>query len=316
MSSLLQTTAFVFGLVALGYFSGVSGYLKSELGDALAEFCIAVALPLLLFRTMVNADFAGAAPWLLWAVYFCAVAIAWTSGQLVTGKVFGRDRRASIVGGVASAFSNLLLLGVPFVLGTFGKEAFTILSLLISIHLPVMMAVSMVQFEWADRGTRPPTGPARLAAIFLRNLLRNPLIVGILAGVAWRITGLALPDVAVRLTDALADVAAPIALFAIGLSLRKYGISGNVRPAFAVTAIKLLVMPAAALVFAVLFGLPPLTAKVAVIAASLPAGVNSFLIASQFGTGHALASNTITLSTAFAVLTTAFWVFVVQLAFG
>ena len=45
----------------------------------------------------------------------------------------------------------------------------------------------------------------------------------------------------------------------------------------------------------------------AVAAAALPSGINSYLIAVQFGTGQALASNQMTIATACAVVTTAFW---------
>jgi predicted permease len=83
----------------------------------------------------------------------------------------------------------------------------------------------------------------------------------------------------------------------------------------ALSALKLFLMPAAALATAWLFGLPPLTAKVAVLAAALPAGVNSYLIASQFGTGQALASNQMTLTTALAVVTTSFWLAVANFLF-
>ncbi|TIN49796.1 MAG: AEC family transporter, partial [Mesorhizobium sp.] len=76
-----------------------------------------------------------------------------------------------------------------------------------------------------------PVHPLRVIRSFLRRLFMNPLIIGILAGLAWRITGAPLPDVAMRLVDALADTAGPVALFAMGLSLRRFGISGNVRPA-------------------------------------------------------------------------------------
>ena len=54
MSPVVETILFVFGLVALGYLAGLSGYLKTEVGDALTEFAVGVALPLLLFRTMVG----------------------------------------------------------------------------------------------------------------------------------------------------------------------------------------------------------------------------------------------------------------------
>ena len=75
-------------------------------------------------------------------------------------------------------------------------------------------------------------------------------------------------------------------------------------------------MPAVALGMAWLLGLPPLPAKVAVAAAALPSGVNSYLIATQFGTGQALASNQMTIATAFAVVSTAFWLAIGQAVFG
>ena len=50
--------------------------------------------------------------------------------------------------------------------------------------------------------------------------------------------------------------------------------------------------------------------------AALPSGVNSYLIATQFGTGQGLASNAMTIGTAAAVLTSAFWLAVTQAVFG
>ncbi|MDP3895832.1 MAG: AEC family transporter [Mesorhizobium sp.] len=316
MSPLAETILFVFGLVAAGYVSGLTGYLRTETGDAVAEFAVGVALPLLLFRTMVGADFHGAAPWALWASYFSAILIVWTVGHLVTTRIFGRDARAGVVGGVTSSFSNLVLLGIPFMLGVFGQQGFEVLSLLVSVHLPIMIAASILLFEWASRGEEGGKSLPELGRIFLRRLFTNPLIIGILCGLLFRATGLPMPALAGRLIDALANVAGPIALFAMGLGLRKFGISGNVRAGIALAALKLFLMPAIVLGMAWLFGLPPLTAKVAVAAAALPAGVNSYLIATQFGTGQALASNAMTIGTAAAVLSTTLWLALAQMVFG
>ncbi|CAN7142503.1 AEC family transporter [Aminobacter sp. LjRoot7] len=316
MSPLVETVLFVFGLVALGYLAGATGYLRSETGDALSEFAIGVALPLLLFRTMIGADFHGSAPWSLWATYFIAVTVAWTAGHLVTTRMFGRDGQAGVVGGVSSAFSNLVLLGIPFMLGVFGQEGFEILSLIVSVHLPTMMMASIILFEMFGPRRSEPMHPVVIIRDFLRKILTNPLIVGILAGLAWRATGVPMPGLATRFIDALANIAGPVALFAMGLGLKKFGISGNIKPALALSVLKLMLMPAVALLFAWLFGLPPLSAKVAVAAASLPSGVNSYLIATQFGTGQALASNQMTIATACAVATTAFWLTIATMVFG
>ncbi|MBZ9774221.1 AEC family transporter [Mesorhizobium sp. CO1-1-8] len=311
MSPLTETVLFVFSLVALGYLTGLTGYLKPASGDGISEFAISVAMPLLLFRTMVNSDFHGVAPWSLWGAYFTAVAMTWAAGHLVTTRIFGRDARTGIVGGVSSSFSNVVLLGIPFVLGVFGASGFEVLSLLVSVHLPTMMMASIIMFEIFGRGDSEPVHPLRIIQSFLRRLFTNPLIIGILAGLAWRLTGAPLPNLATRLVDALADTAGPVALFAMGLSLRRFGISGNIRPALALSALKLFLMPALVLGLVWLLGLPPLTAKVAVVVAALPSGINSYLIAVQFNTGQALASNQMTIATASAVVTTAFWLTVV-----
>ncbi len=316
MSPLFETVLFVFGLVALGYLAGLTGYLKTEVGDALSAFAVGVALPLLLFRTMVNADFHGTAPWALWTTYFTAVIVAWTAGHLAITRIFGRDGQAGVVGGVATAFSNLVLLGAPFMLGVFGQQGFEILSLIIAVHLPTMLMASIILFEVFGRRKNGGVHPRAMILDFLRKIGTNPLVIGILCGWLWRATGIPLPGLAAHFVDALADIAAPLALFAMGLGLRKFGISGHVAPAVVLSALKLFLMPAVALGMAWLLGLPPLPAKVAVAAAALPSGVNSYLIATQFGTGQALASNQMTIATAFAVVSTAFWLAVAQVVFG
>jgi malonate transporter len=316
VSPVLETILFVFGLVALGYLAGLSGYLKAEVGDALTEFAVGVALPLLLFRTMVGADFHGSAPWALWTAYFSAAAAVWLVGHLAMTRIFKRDSQIGVVGGFSSAYSNLVLLGIPFMLGVYGQEGFEILSLLIAVHMPAMTMVSIILFDVFGHRKSGSITAGEIFRAFLRRVLPNSLMIGILAGVMWRATGIDLPPLVVRLIDSLADVAGPLALFAMGLGLRKFSISGNILPAAILSLLKLFLMPAVALGAALLLGLPPMTAKVAVAAASLPAGVNSYLLAVQFGTGQGLASSQMTIATACAAVTTAFWLTVAHAVFG
>ncbi|RVD33357.1 AEC family transporter, partial [Mesorhizobium sp. M4B.F.Ca.ET.019.03.1.1] len=173
MSPLTETVLFVFSLVALGYLAGFTGYLRPASGEGISEFAINVAMPLLLFQTMVKSDFHGVAPWSLWGAYFTAVAITWAVGHLVTTRVFGRDSRTGIVGGVSSGYSNIVLLGAPFILGIFGPSGFEVLSLLVSVHLPVTMMASIVLFEMFGRGAGEPAHPLRVVTSFLRRLFLN-----------------------------------------------------------------------------------------------------------------------------------------------
>lgn len=316
---LVQTIIVVFGVIAIAYAAAYFKLLDERVGDGLSEFVFMIAAPLLLFRTMVTADFHGAAPWSLWIAYFSGVIVAWAASDLAIKYIFGRDNRAGVVAGVSGAFSNLVFLGMPLVLGVFGHDGFAILSLIVAIHMPTMMAASICLHEIATRRDGIVSGEGRLTAVirsFFTSMLRNPFVLGILGGWLWRLTGIEMPQVADSLIQTLGSVAGPVALFAMGMGLKKFGVSGNLAPALVMSIIKLMLMPAAVLAAVWLIGLPPFTAKIAVISAALPAGVNSYLIATRFGVGQALASSSTVMGTALSAVTLAFWVSIATYIFG
>jgi predicted permease len=319
MPPFAEAIVFIFLLIACGYSAALAGILKKGTAEGIADFVFTIAVPLLLFRTLSTADLGELSPWGLWAAYFSAIAVTWIVSHLTVRRVFGRDARAGVVSGLSGAFSNLVLLGLPFMLGVYGHDGLALLSLIVSVHTPIMMATTIVLFEWASRADGVAMGSPRPSAIvagFLRQLFSNPLIIGILAGRAMRITGLPVPHIVSRLVDALANVAGPVALFSMGMGMRRFSITGQVAAGATLSAIKLFLMPALALAVAWLIGLPPLTAKVAVAAASLPSGVNSWLIAEQFNTGQRMASTAMTIGTAVAIVTTGFWLYVAAQVFG
>ena len=291
---------------------------KQSTGEGLADFVFTVAIPLLLFRTIVHSDFGNGLPFGLWGVYFSAVFGGWVTGHFLTRLVFGRDVRSGVVAGVTASFSNLVLIGIPLMTGIYGDEGLAVVSQIVSIHLPIMMATSIVAFDYAMRQDGLSERPAefvKLVGSFLRQLLTNPLIIGIFAGLFVRLTGLPLPRVADRVIISLGTVAGPLALFSMGISLFGYGIRGQVPHSLALVGVKLVLMPAIALAMAMVIGLPELTAKAVVVAASLPAGANTWLIATRFGTGQRLASTSMTIGTAAAALTSGVWLAIAEMVF-
>ncbi len=217
--------------------------------------------------------------------------------------------------GIPSAYGNALLVGIPLIITAYGNEGAAAISLLIAVHLPILMTLSAILIERAlvKDGLSPDADARALASSLFRVLIKNPIIIGLFAGILWRLSGLPIVGPANTIVTKIADVAATLALFAVGMNLRRYGITGNVTQALAVSSIKLLAMPA--VVFAVvlwIIPLPTVWAKAIVIAAACPTGVNAYLVANRFKTGQGLASTALTLSTALAVVTVAFWLNVVE----
>ncbi len=151
--------------------------------------------------------------------------------DLAIKLIFGRDNRAGVVAGVSGAFSNLVFLGMPLMLGVFGQEGFAILSLIVAIHMPIMMAASITLHEIAMRRDGVFAGEGHFGLVvlaFFKSLLRNPFVLGILAGWIWRLTGLRMPVIADSLIQTLGSVAGPVALFAMGMGLKKFGVTGHI----------------------------------------------------------------------------------------
>jgi predicted permease len=315
MDQIVDIVLPVFGLIGIGYAVAWSRLLSQETGEALADFVFAVAIPVLIFRTIGTAEFGDVTPWRLWLPYFTVFGLIWTAGHLVVRRVFGRDHRASMVGGISAAFGNTVLIGIPLALTAYGDAGAVPIALLVAVHMPIGMTVSVVMIAHSERldGVGGEVDVGRMLLSVARNLAANPIIIGIAIGLLWRLTGFSLSGVHGVLVARIADVAATLALLAMGMSLRKYGIHRNVPAALAISGLKLIVMPFLVLLLVrYVVAMPLVWAKVAVLAAACPTGVNAFLVANRFRTGEALASNAIAISTGLAVLSVAFWLHVLE----
>lgn len=226
MSDVFLNVLPIFVLILTGWLIVRLGYLKPAVGEALGDFVFRVAVPVLLFRTIAEADFKEGSPWPLWVAYFSGVAVTWTIGHLAATLGFGRDARMGVLAGVSSAFANTVFIGLPLVSRLVGEDGIVALSILLSVHLPVMMIAGTVMMERAERQTTgaPGQGIWKLMGGVARNLVRNPLVIGLAFGALFHLLGQPLGGPVKIVVDQLAGVAAPAALVSIGMALDKYGL--------------------------------------------------------------------------------------------
>ncbi len=307
----LSIVAPVFLLIGIGYSLAKLQVLKQPVSDALGQFVFVVAIPVMIFRTLISADLSGGAPLALWGTYFVGVFSAWILGTLVIRKGFGREARAGAIGGISAAFANLVLVGMPLISAVYGDEGLVPILLVISVHLAVMtvvMAVAMERAAAVDKGEpAPPVG--KLVAGAAKSIVTNPIVLTIIAAFVWRQTGLTMPGLATDVINRIAATALPLALLSLGMSLVQYGMRGNMLPGLLLSVIKIFIMPA--IVFAAgtyVFHLPPLWIAVTTVMAACPTGVNAYIFANRYGTGHAMSANATTLTTLSAIVTTSLWI--------
>ena len=292
----------IFLVIALGWSAARLRLIGERTGEGLSDYVFVIAIPVLLFRSLVSAKLPEIQPWAFWASYFGALALVWSIASLAATRLFGRTAEEGVVAGIATGYANTVLIGIPLILRVFGDEGAIPLFLLIAVHTPVTIAVATLLVESAGEAS------GKIATI-LRKLATNPIILGILAGVAFRATGLALPDSATATLKFIGDSAAPCALFAMGTALRRYGFGGEPRLLALIVGLKLLIHPLAVWLLATqVFDLPPLWTAVATALAACPAGVNAYLFAERHKIGLSLASGVIAVTTVMSVATISFWI--------
>ena len=296
----------LFGVIGLGYVIATAGILKESTAEGVSDYVYTVAVPLLIFRTLAEAKLPEALPWTYWVAYFSGAFLAWIVAQTISAFIFSRPMRDAIVHGFASGQSNIVLVGIPLVLSAYGEPGAVPLFLLIAVNLPVMMTTASLLIEASGEGIS--------RAAFLRlgkSFATNLVLIGFLAGLAVRFLGVAPGGTLKAIIELVAASALPCALFAMGLSLRHYGIVGDFKLSAIIAALKLFVHPLVVfLITRYLVSMPLVFAGVAVVFAAMPCGINSYLMAERYRAGVPATAGAVSLSTALSVLTISFWLWV------
>lgn len=291
-------------MIVLGYGMARARIVEETAAQALTQFVFNLAIPALLFRTVVGMAEQDAAPWGLWFAYFAAIAITW----IVTALLAKRFNALSVSGGAAAAmatgFGNIVLLGMPLALAHFGPGAGVPAGLIISVNAPLLWLAATLHREIARH-----SGSATFAKIgreLVFRLATNAIILGLVAAGLWRLTGAGLHPVVDRMLAMLSDASVPTALVALGLSLSGFRLGGQWSAMLVLIGLKMVLAPL--MVFLMLryaVSVPPLWLKVGVLFAAMPTGANAFLFAHRNGESVAAVSGAVALGTALAAVSAA-----------
>ncbi|MEL7544134.1 MAG: AEC family transporter [Pseudomonadota bacterium] len=309
MTDVLNTVAPVFGLIILGWISARIGLLDEAADRGLASFVFTIAMPALLFRTMATVRMPEGSSVDLLIAFMGSAAITWCAATLATTALLARPRPDSASIGMGATFGNTVMMGIPLAVGHYGEAAVGPLAVVVAVHAPVMWIIATLQNEALRSNSAASQEIATRNKVdvvrgLVGDLARNPILIGIIAGSIWRTTGLEIPETPDKIISYLAAAGIPGALFALGLSLAKYRITGQGATLVTMTVLKLLVMPLAAwAIGALVLDLPPLWLGVAVILAAVPTGANAFLFASRYDSAVASVSGTVALSTLLSMIT-------------
>lgn len=149
----------------------------------------------------------------------------------------------------------------------------------------------------------------------LGELVRNPLILATVAGLLGNAAGLELPAAVAATVSRLGSAALALGLLAVGAGL-SFGDSFQPDPALRsstrklavwFTSVKLLAMPATALLLVKLLPLDPAAAQIVVMFAAMPTASSAYILATRMGGDGPFVAFLITLSMLASLATLPFW---------
>jgi predicted permease len=301
VTGLLEVVAPLFGIVALGFLAARLRILEERGVQGLVLFVFNFAIPVLLFRSTARMDLPDDVAWSFLIAFYAGSFTTYGLGLAVGRFLFGRPLDEQAIFGMGAGYSNNVLLGIPIVLTAYGPEATLPLFLIIGLHSALLLPVTVALIQ-AGRGAhlswREQVGGVAW------ELLKNPIVAGLLLGFLANASGLALPGPVDRLAELLGAAAVPTALFAMGASLAAYHAQHVGAPTASLAALKLLVHPFLVWVLAAhVFGLEGVWMTTAVTLAAMPSGVNTYLFAARYDAAAPVASRTVLVTSTLSVVT-------------
>lgn len=264
------------------------------------QFVFRVALPAMLFHLMSGLSRLPPVDWRLLGAFFGSCFIVFALGRTVGARVFRMDGRAQSVFALGGVFSNNVLLGLPLAHATLGESAIPAVALVVVFNALTLWTLLTASVEWSLNGSFSIRGFATTA----RSVLSNPLIIAILGGAGFSLTGWTLPEGVDWALGWMSKVATPTSLLALGMGLAGYGLRSGWAVAGAITALKLVAQPLVVWLLAQALGLPKMETQVVVLLGSLAVGANVYLMSRQFQALESEVANSLLLSTALSAVTT------------
>lgn len=256
MSQILTITFPIYAALAIGFLVVRQGWFSTGDMRVLGRYVMDIALPALLFNAVASRDVAEVFhPGYMLA--FAAAGLGTVALSYLWFTLSGTDATRRAVAVMGSSCPNSGFVGYPVMLLTFPDLAGVILALNMLVENVLIIPACLILMDMA-RG-RGQGGIGQRIAGILWGVLKRPMVIGLLLGLAVSLSGLSMPQTVTRLMQMLAASASALALVVIGGSLAGLSWKGSRWHAVQISALKLLLHPALALLAVMLvaaIGLP------------------------------------------------------------
>lgn len=295
----------IFIIIAFGFLLKQKDYLDEHTVKKINTLSFNFAIPFLLFRDIASADLGSIIDFRLLSYALISTLVIFIL-LWIGAKIFIKNE-PSIGSFVQGCFrGNYAIIGLSLAASILGPDKTSKAALITTFVIPLynLLAVIVLTFTSGNKN-----GNNVKEAV--KNICKNPLIIGIAIGLPFSIFNIALPKSIMNCVNYMAQLATPLALLAIGGSINFEGIKASFKLAMSAAFIKLIIVPIISLSIAILIGIKAAEDLVILyLMYASPTAINSFIMASKMGADEDLAANIVLLTTVFSVITFTFGIYI------
>lgn len=301
----LGVTFPVFAMVLLGIVLKRLKWIDTAFINTSSALVFRGAMPTLLFLSLIDADMSQALmPSLMAYLALATVASFLLIWWWATRRVAFEDRGVY----VQAAFrGNGGIVGLALAGSMYGQFGLSAGSVLVATIIPLYNVLAVIVLAWYQ-----PQAKISWRSITLK-ILRNPLILSVVAGLSFAASGLSLPDWLHTSGEYFANMTLPLALISIGGTMSMAAIREASGVALGASVIKMVSMPGVAVFVAWLAGFEGRELVLLFLFLGSPTAAASFVMARAMGGNARLAANTVAMTTLASSVTITLGIFIMQI---
>lgn len=303
----LNATIPIFLVMVIGYCLKVFHVVDEPFVKTLNSFNYKITLPVLLFKDIAESDFSTV--WDTRYVLYCflvtllCISVIWTGAGL-----FYKNKRQLGELVQSSYRGSAAVLGVAFIQNIYGNAGMAPLMIIGTVPLYNIAAVLILSFTKPDgNGFNKDTLRKSLC-----DIAKNPIILGILVGMAASLLPFEFPVIVTKTINNVASLATPLALLGLGAGFEGRKALAEIKPTIFCTLTKLFVQPAFFLPLAAWMGFRNEKMVAILIMLGAPTTVSCYIMAKNMGHDGVLTSSVVVATTFLSSLSLTFWLFLLK----
>ncbi len=315
----LNATLPIFILMVLGYVFNKIKLIDDNAAAWMNKFVFKVGLPVLLFGDLARQDFVGT--WNPKFVLFCFCATILSIFFIwILSRIFvrTRSRRGEFLQG--SYRSSAALLGIAFIHSIYGEASSGMAPLMILGSVPlynifavIILTLASPQLSVENGEEKASSGDkAVLVKKTLLGIAKNPIILGIFAGLLWSLLKLPVPKIMNTVVDDIGGLATPLGLMSMGATFDHKKAIQNIKPALVASFIKLFLLVAIFMPIAIHMGFAGEQIVAILVMLGSATTVSCYIMAKSMGFEGTLSSSIIMITTFGCSFSLTFWLFVLK----